>query len=175
MSSQQPTSQTDGSSGTERRTILAVIVAGGLALLSSAFGLAAGFMSNALGRERDRPWLRLGPAEDLDPETFQSRVLLVEHQHAWINERSPVVLQVKDLYPKDPIVLLSTCSHLGCSVVWERESGHFECPCHGGVYDDEGRVVSGPPPKPLTRLEVKIEDDICFARLPAPEGESGQG
>lgn len=175
MSVSKADPRTNESSSIERRSILVVLVAGCTALLSGAMGLAAGFLSNALGRTRARPWLRIGPAEDLDPETFQNRVLHAEHQHAWIKQRSPLVLFVKDLYPKDPIVLLSTCSHLGCSVLWNKQSGHFECPCHGGAYDEEGRVVAGPPPEPLTRLEVKIEGEICFARLPARQGERSQG
>ena len=52
--------------------------------------------------------------------------------------------------------LSATCSHLGCGVVWDATSSQFRCPCHGGVYDREGRVVAGPPPAPLTRVNVRV-------------------
>jgi Rieske Fe-S protein len=38
----------------------------------------------------------------------------------------------------------------------------FFCPCHNGVFDKDGNVVSGPPPRPLDRFEVKVEDDQLF-------------
>ena len=74
-----------------------------------------------------------------------------------------------DLYPADPVALLSKCSHLGCAVQWDGDGKKFRCPCHGGVYDEHGNVESGPPPRPLTRLDVKIENDVCFVRLPGDE------
>lgn len=56
------------------------------------------------------------------------------------------------------IVLSAVCSHLGCLVNYRREKGEFVCPCHGGRYDLSGRNIAGPPPAPLTRFPVKIED-----------------
>ena len=52
--------------------------------------------------------------------------------------------------------LSATCTHLGCRVRWDEAATEFHCPCHGGVYDREGRVVSGPPPTPLARLPVRV-------------------
>lgn len=56
------------------------------------------------------------------------------------------------------------CTHLGCAVDWSSSSNQFTCPCHGGVFDAQGNVVEGPPPKPLTRLQCKIEDKTIFIR-----------
>jgi len=41
-------------------------------------------------------------------------------------------------------------------VRWNAPKKQFLCPCHGGVYDRDGRVVSGPPPRPLERLNVRV-------------------
>lgn len=144
------------------------LVAGLGTLFGSALGLVAGFVSNALGRVSPRAWIRLAPAEDLSVETYQRYVVAQEHRHAWQSERVRSVVYVQDHYPDDPVALLSTCSHLGCTVAWNAEEGQFQCPCHGGVYDASGAVVSGPPPRPLTRLEVKVEDDVCYVRWPDP-------
>lgn len=48
----------------------------------------------------------------------------------------------------------AVCTHLGCLVKWNAGKDAFDCPCHGGVFDDEGRVVSGPPPAPLPRYSI---------------------
>ena len=77
----QPTR--DRSEPLNRRFALAVIFGGVGTLGAGAIGLVVGFLSNALGRKPSRAWLRIGPAEDLDPESFQKHVVHVEHQHAW--------------------------------------------------------------------------------------------
>jgi cytochrome b6-f complex iron-sulfur subunit len=49
------------------------------------------------------------------------------------------------------------CTHLGCLVNFNRIKSEFLCPCHGGRYDMDGKVVAGPPPAPLARLPLKVE------------------
>jgi cytochrome b6-f complex iron-sulfur subunit len=51
------------------------------------------------------------------------------------------------------------CTHLGCLVKYYPEKQLFICPCHGGSYDLNGNVVSGPPPRPLPRFAVKVRGD----------------
>jgi len=51
------------------------------------------------------------------------------------------------------------CTHMGCEVRWRAQEERYHCPCHGGIYDASGAVVSGPPPAPLRRLEVHIAGD----------------
>lgn len=158
--------------GLNRRSALAAIVGLGGALVGAMAGLAGGFLANALGRKRRHDWIRVGSAEDLDSENFQKLVLSEDHQHAWVQERKALVVYIKDYYPEDPVALHARCSHLGCSVNWEADESRFLCPCHGGAYDEGGAVLEGPPPTALTRLEVKIEDDILFVRMPSAENEA---
>lgn len=51
------------------------------------------------------------------------------------------------------------CTHLACTVVWKPDKKEFYCPCHDGFFDDQGRVLSGPPPSPLERWKVRVEGD----------------
>jgi Rieske Fe-S protein len=55
----------------------------------------------------------------------------------------------------------TTCPHMGCQVAYQPDKSRFYCPCHEGVFDKSGQVVSGPPPEGLSRLKVtyKAEDD----------------
>ncbi len=48
------------------------------------------------------------------------------------------------------------CSHLGCPVHWIPDGQLFLCPCHGGVYYANGTVAAGPPPRPLTTYNVRV-------------------
>ena len=56
-----------------------------------------------------------------------------------------------------PYVAISTrCAHLGCPVRYIQASQKFVCPCHGGVYDFEGKVEGGPPVRPLDRFYTRV-------------------
>ncbi|HMA35207.1 MAG TPA: ubiquinol-cytochrome c reductase iron-sulfur subunit [Chloroflexia bacterium] len=48
------------------------------------------------------------------------------------------------------------CTHLGCPVQWLPDGKLFLCPCHGGVYYEDGQVAAGPPPHPLPQYEVRV-------------------
>ncbi len=76
-------------------------------------------------------------------------------------------------YPteRDPAILVRTsdgelrafsqeCTHLGCVVYWSAERGQLLCPCHDGAFDGRtGAVASGPPQRPLGRIDVEERAD----------------
>ena len=66
--------------------------------------------------------------------------------------------------------LSTVCTHLGCRVGWEEGRQRFFCPCHLGVFDADGKVVSGPPPRPLDEFAVKIEAGNIYVTVPQKEG-----
>ena len=51
------------------------------------------------------------------------------------------------------------CTHWGCEVRWSGEEQRYLCPCHDGVFDEGGRVVSGPPPRALVDYPVAVDGD----------------
>jgi cytochrome b6-f complex iron-sulfur subunit len=51
-----------------------------------------------------------------------------------------------------------TCTHMGCTVRWDEGQRLYLCPCHKGIYDADGEVVSGPPPAPLPAVPVSVSD-----------------
>lgn len=53
----------------------------------------------------------------------------------------------------------AVCTHLGCTVQWFNTDQKFHCPCHGSVFTSDGRVVSGPAPRPLEWLEITLAKD----------------
>ena len=55
-------------------------------------------------------------------------------------------------------VFAVNCAHLGCPVRWFPQSGLFMCPCHGGVYYQDGSRASGPPPRGLFEYPYKVEN-----------------
>ena len=57
------------------------------------------------------------------------------------------------------IAFSAVCTHLDCIVQFRKDYNQIYCACHNGRYDLNGRVVSGPPPAPLTKFGVTIKDD----------------
>ena len=72
------------------------------------------------------------------------------------NNAPALIMNKKD---KGFIAVSKVCTHLGCIVEYDRENERFVCPCHAGIYDLEGNVISGPPPKPLGKLPVRVEGE----------------
>ncbi len=58
------------------------------------------------------------------------------------------------------IVLSAVCTHLGCTVPWVEKEKKFICPCHLGVFAPDGKLLGGPPPRDMDRLETKVENGV---------------
>ena len=57
------------------------------------------------------------------------------------------------------------CTHLGCVVAYSPAREQIECPCHGGRFGCDGRVLAGPPPSPLRELTVVVRrDEVLVVR-----------
>lgn len=67
--------------------------------------------------------------------------------------------QVAVIYTgKTPKAFSASCSHLGCLVAWDNVKHVFRCPCHGAVFDDQGRPVSGPVTKSLESIPFQVSE-----------------
>lgn len=56
------------------------------------------------------------------------------------------------------------CTHLGCPVVFRQAARRLHCPCHEGYFSaEDGRVLSGPPPRPLPRIELERRGEELWA------------
>lgn len=61
--------------------------------------------------------------------------------------------------------LSAVCTHLSCTVQYRNDLHEIWCACHNGLYDLNGRNISGPPPRPLEAYQVHIRgDEIVISR-----------
>jgi len=155
----------EGETVTRRRFMeLNAMTVGGVA--SAAFGLPAlGFALGPLLEEQQlEEWQDVGSEKDFSAESY---VQVVANLVANIGEAGKTTVYVRRFDPRrdspqnkdQPYVALTTrCAHLGCPVRYYDSSQQFVCPCHGGVYDFEGKVGGGPPVRPLDRFYTRVRN-----------------
>jgi len=56
-------------------------------------------------------------------------------------------------------VLISTCTHLGCTPNYLAAENKFKCPCHGSGFRLTGINFEGPAPRPLERARLVLAED----------------
>lgn len=137
------------------------LIGGGLSAVLGAFAFGKG-AGAAQGR-----WSRAGTTGDLKPDEPVPRVLSVSRVDGWYRARARETVFLVWNGEHDIRAMSATCTHLGCQVQWIAKEKKFKCPCHGGVYAADGSVIAGPPPRPLTILEARIDpsDSSVLVRL----------
>ena len=145
-----------------RRQFSKWLVGGIGAFMASAVGIpiVGTIFSAALGK-REATEITLGKLADYpvgEPTVAQFTVMQTDGWQRTIASRSVWIVRNSD---SDVTVFNGHCTHLGCAYNWKDEgdhANHFVCPCHNGVFAEDGAVTSGPPPRPLDTLSVQIKD-----------------
>ena len=135
------------------------LISAGLAIPAVAY-----IVGPALKKSDTEEWIRLGSTSKVEigsPTLFKAKV---ERQTGWILNVTELSIYVLTDDGREYVAMSNTCTHLGCRVRWIADQDQFFCPCHNAAFDKEGLVLTGPPPRPLDRYEVKVEDDQLFVR-----------
>jgi Rieske Fe-S protein len=161
ISKPNPAGHFEGESMT-RRTVftLAGQALGGLAGAAVALPAVGFAVAPIFHRARER-WEPVGALADFSEDTYRPTVVtLVEN----IGEAGKTTVYIRkgsrDLEedPRTYVAISTRCAHLGCPVRFVQAAGNFICPCHGGVYDFQGKVIGGPPVRPLDRFQTRVRN-----------------
>ena len=149
-----------------RRRALILFVNTAVALLGGAFtALVGAFALRPPGSAASGRWMRAGTTDDLKPDEPVARVLAVSRADGWYRERARQTVFLVWDGETQIRALSATCTHLGCQVQWDAKGKKFRCPCHGGVYAADGRVLEGPPPRPLDTIEARLDKTSVLVRV----------
>lgn len=130
----------------ERRTFLGILLGGvGIAVSAAATWPVWRFLS---------PRSSGGELEKVS--VSRNEIPLEQAYFFNFHGKPAVVLQVT---PGQFSAFSAVCTHLGCVVKWVSEKQEFLCPCHAGRFSVEGKVLGGPPPKPLETLPTALVGD----------------
>jgi menaquinol-cytochrome c reductase iron-sulfur subunit len=137
---------------------IAIWAIGGLITVGIGLPAIAYIIGPALQSSATDEWISLGTASKVElgvPTLFKATI---QRKSGWIVNEEELSIYVRTDDGRTFTAMSNVCTHLGCRVRWAADRKQFFCPCHNGVFDQDGNVVSGPPPKPLNRYEVKVEN-----------------
>ncbi len=141
---------------------LGTVAIGALISASMTIPAVAYIIGPALQRREEQEWILLGSASKVMLGTPTLFKVTIERQTGWILDQQELSIYVLTDNGREYIAMSNICTHLGCRVRWIGEQDQFFCPCHNAVFNKDGEVVDGPPPRPLNRYEVKVEDDQLY-------------
>jgi menaquinol-cytochrome c reductase iron-sulfur subunit len=150
------------------RMSLALGAAGGVAI-----GVpVVGFVFAPLFRNAPRQWRRVGGVSDFKLGETVNVVFVDASPLPWAGVTSKTAAWLRRVKDREFIAFSVNCAHLGCPVRWMQDAKLFMCPCHGGVYYEDGSVAAGPPPHALAQYPVRVTEtgDVEIHTDPIPIG-----
>lgn len=152
-----------GGPGLSRRRVLAALTGGIYALIAAVLAIPSiAYVAAPARMKRRSQWVSLGSVSRFR-EGEPTRVAYeFRRRDGWVvapvKKLAYVIRQAEEGF----VVFSNECTHLGCGVRWDKELRQFLCPCHDGKFDEGGKVVAGPPPRPLIRYASKMEDGALY-------------
>ncbi|HEY1279808.1 MAG TPA: ubiquinol-cytochrome c reductase iron-sulfur subunit [Acidimicrobiales bacterium] len=130
-----------------RREFARYLVLGAGAIAAGNVGLAVWTQLRSINTGEPRPIVALTSVPVGDTYLFR-----------YPTEADPAILLRVD--EREVVAFSQQCTHLGCVVYYQANESRWHCPCHEGNFATlTGDVISGPPTRPLGRIDVEVRDD----------------
>ncbi len=149
----------------ETMTRRAVFTVGGQAAGAAAISIVllplVGFAVAPILETPEEVWEAVGSTDEFAPDEYRAVIITIRSGIGEAGKTTAYVRQGSEDLDEDPneyIAVSTRCAHLGCPVRFVQAAGIFSCPCHGGAYDFEGKVIGGPPVRPLDRFQTRVVD-----------------
>jgi menaquinol-cytochrome c reductase iron-sulfur subunit len=155
----------EGETITRRRMMEGTALAvGGIATMAFALPGLGFALGPLFEKTVPETWQDVGSTDDFNDTSYVPRVMNINpvigdagKTTIYVRQYNRDIDQVVEGQDPQPYVVISTrCAHLGCPVRYIQASQKFVCPCHGGVYDSQGKVEGGPPVRPLDRFYTRV-------------------
>jgi Rieske Fe-S protein len=146
-----------------RRTLFTggAMAAGGIATAAIALP-AIGFALGPVFKQEEVTYQDIGPPSNFSLDNYTPVTITITSNVGDAGKSTAYVRKSNPALPGEKagefVALTTRCAHLGCPVRWVHPANRFVCPCHGGVYDFQGLVVGGPPPRPLDRFVTRVQN-----------------
>jgi menaquinol-cytochrome c reductase iron-sulfur subunit len=141
-----------------RRRFYAGIIYGVGFAISAALAIpAALYVLIPPKRRRKQAWVDAGDISKLEPNIPSEVIFDQIRTDGWTSTLQKKTAWVVNIPGEGVVAYGPQCTHLGCAYHWEEGPKQFLCPCHTSIFAVDGKVISGPAPRPLDRYETKVE------------------
>jgi len=83
----------------------------------------------------------------------------LEKEHFVIVPVSGKRVLVRQTAAQEILAVDAKCTHEGCTVQYLPAESAIWCACHNARFDLDGRVLAGPPPRPLPKYAAERQED----------------
>lgn len=147
----------------DRRRFYITVIYGLWGLIGAALGIpAAIYLLVPPKLRREGEWVEAATVSQL-PENAPEEVTFRRNRvDGWKVTSEKTSAWVVRTGQNQVVAFAPQCTHLGCAYHWDEHNHNFLCPCHTSTFALDGRVLSGPAPRPLDRYEVKVDGDTLL-------------
>jgi len=120
------------------------------------------FLSPAFKVKTSEAWISAGRVEDYPIGTPTLFSFTRSTINGWEKSTNSYGVYVYRSSAEETTVFSNVCTHLSCRVLWHEDAKEYICPCHDARFAANGALISGPPPRPMDKYEIKVEDGNLF-------------
>jgi menaquinol-cytochrome c reductase iron-sulfur subunit len=170
MSETKPNESKPGEEEITRRRFLEKVSIALGGLCAAVLGVPLiGFVIAPLFRKAPSEWFPVGKVASFEIGKTVNVAIIDPSSLPWAGISAKTAAWLRRVSEDRFIAFSVHCTHMGCPVRWLSDAELFMCPCHGGVYYGDGTVAAGPPPNPLTRLDVRVANgEVQIKTRPIP-------
>ena len=153
----------------DRRRFYLAFIYGLWSVMATALALpAAVYLLFPPRAKKGDLWVEAGDIRDLRPGVPEEMVFRRQRVDGWkISSEKTSAWVVK--HPSGEVAAFTPqCTHLGCAYHWDQQKNNFLCPCHTSTFGLDGKVLTGPAPRPLDRYSTKVENGKLLLGPAAP-------
>jgi menaquinol-cytochrome c reductase iron-sulfur subunit len=150
----------------DRRALLKRLLQAAGALVAAVVGipsLVAGLSPALRGRPRE-DWRDVGAVDQFAVGATTETIVRVAG-NSWPRPVAERAVYVWRPSAEQIVVFSRSCTDLGCPLNYDPGSRCFFCPCHGGIFGQDGRRMAGPPDRPMHRYAIRIREGVLEINL----------
>jgi len=143
---------------TSRRSFYYVCINGLGALIGAALAIpAAAYLLIKPKSGGAAQWVDAADLNQLQVQKPEEVVYRRTRIDGWRTVNEKTTAWVVKMSDQNVVAFTPNCTHLGCAYHWDDQQKNFICPCHTSAFSLDGKVLSGPAPRPLDRYVTRIE------------------
>ncbi len=141
-----------------RRTFYLEAIYGLQAIMGATLAAIAGvYLFFPPKAKSEAEWVDAGDFKKLPLNAAEEVVFSRNRVDGWKVSSEKATAWVVKSSDKDVVAFAPQCTHLGCAYHWDEANHNFLCPCHTSTFGIDGKVLTGPAPRPLDRYAVKVD------------------